>query len=133
MYSLVLLAVCKAARDFISPEDRVSELDAQWRLSEKGVSGKKWESRRHQQERQRKRQEAMRSRKGSLIRAEEALPMAAVSEDEYKCYLEAVEQNQVKMKQWADSAPCNFRHQYILVEARRESTTPPVGYPVGAA
>jgi len=38
---------------------------------------------------------------------------------EQEQYLDIVENNQQKMRQWADSAPSNFQHKYDLVEAEK--------------
>ncbi|MEG4394821.1 AAA family ATPase [Microcoleus sp. BROC3] len=44
---------------------------------------------------------------------------AKASSSEQEQYLHIVEKNQQKMRQWADSAPSNFKHKYELVEAEK--------------
>ncbi|MEG4816926.1 AAA family ATPase [Microcoleus sp. K5-D4] len=41
------------------------------------------------------------------------------SSSEQKQYLDIVEKNQQKMRQWADSASSNFQHKYEIVEAEK--------------
>jgi predicted ATPase/signal transduction histidine kinase/tRNA A-37 threonylcarbamoyl transferase component Bud32 len=44
---------------------------------------------------------------------------STASSSEQEQYLDIVENNQQKMRQWADSAPSNFQHKYDLVEAEK--------------
>lgn len=44
---------------------------------------------------------------------------AKASSSEQEQYLDIVEKNQQKMRQWADYAPSNFKHKYELVEAEK--------------
>jgi predicted ATPase/signal transduction histidine kinase len=44
---------------------------------------------------------------------------STASSSEQEQYLDIVEENQQKMRQWADSAPSNFQHKYDLVEAEK--------------
>lgn len=123
MYSLVLLAVCKPTRGLVTPKERVRELSGSWRDEEKKRSNRA----------ARKRKARKTSSLGSKVSprrgaykegAEDAIPLTPA---EYEQYLATVEENQKKLKQWADSAPCNFGHQYLLVEVR-----PPPQWPAPA-
>jgi hypothetical protein len=138
VYSLVLLALCKGAQNFVTPKERVRELGSVWRESEKNMEVKPSESRLRAIEKQRKkRKEKMRSLErgpygvsngGSGGRLTGALPHSArdqsggqavaLTKEEYESYKATVAQMQAKLKQWADAAPCNFAHQYLLVEVR---------------
>ena len=50
-----------------------------------------------------------------------------VENQETSEYLEQVELNQEKMKQWAYHAPCNFQHKYDLVEAEKARVLGKIG------
>ncbi len=113
MYSLVLLAVCKPTRGLVTPKERMRELSGSWRDEEK--------KRGNRAVRKRKARKTSLGSKVSPRRgayregAEDPIPLTPA---EYEHYLATVEENQKKLKQWADSAPCNFGHQYLLVEVR---------------
>ncbi|ELR13786.1 GAF domain containing serine/threonine kinase [Acanthamoeba castellanii str. Neff] len=127
------------AQNFVTPKERVRELGSVWRESEKNMEVKPSESRLRAIEKQRKkRKEKMRSLErgpygvsngGSGGRLTGALPHSArdqsggqavaLTKEEYESYKATAAQMQAKLKQWADAAPCNFAHQYLLVEAER--------------
>jgi hypothetical protein len=125
MYSLSLLAACKAACEFVSPEEQVQELD-KWRELEKETSESESKrearlDRRRQQQEKRKGSTGLamhsRSRSQSMDESTTFPPVAPqITDEQYQEYLALVAHNQEQMKRWADSAPCNFLHQYTLVE-----------------
>jgi hypothetical protein len=41
-----------------------------------------------------------------------------LTKEKYEHYIRIVQKNQAALKKYADSAPCNYAHQYILVEVR---------------
>ena len=47
------------------------------------------------------------------------------SSDEQTDYLKIIEVNQEKMKKWAEHAPENFLHKYLLVEAEKSTVSAP--------
>lgn len=47
-----------------------------------------------------------------------AIEAPLLSREEYESFKATVAENQSKLKQWADCAPGNFYHQYLLIEVR---------------
>jgi hypothetical protein len=41
-----------------------------------------------------------------------------LTKEKYEHYIRIVQKNQTMLKKFADSAPCNYSHQYILVEVQ---------------
>ncbi len=130
----MLLALCKASQNFVTPKERVRELGSVWRESEKNMEVKPAESRLRAIEKQRKkRKERMRSLERGLYgisnggalhhsaRDQSGGQAVALTKEEYESFKATVAQMQAKLKQWADAAPCNFAHQYLLVEVRSRS------------
>jgi hypothetical protein len=137
VYSLTLLALCKAAQSFVTPKARVRELATGWRDAEKNMELKKGDARRKslEKQRRRKRKEKL-AHQRSLDRNSGAgsgglanfgggghhqLPLQqglVLTKEDYESYKVIVAENQAKLKEWADTAPCNFAHQYLLVEVR---------------
>jgi hypothetical protein len=111
MYSLVLLAVCKPVFGLVSPKERLRELSDSWREEEKKRGDC---TRRRRTSRPPSLGSKLSPRRGS--QKEESDEEVVVTADDYDQYLATVTENQKKLKQWADSAPCNFGHQYLLVE-----------------
>jgi ApbE superfamily uncharacterized protein (UPF0280 family) len=44
-----------------------------------------------------------------------------LTKEKYEHYIRIVQKNQAMLKKFADSAPCNYSHQYILVEVQPPS------------
>jgi hypothetical protein len=134
IYSLTLLAACKASQNFIMPKERVRELDSGWRVSEKSLGVKPGEARRRSHEKQKKRRkEKIRSLErwphthgskgggsgGRLISLQHRQDEQVVlPKEEYLAHKKAAMQMQATLKQWADASPCNFQHQWLLIEVR---------------
>jgi hypothetical protein len=103
------LAICKPVRPLIAPRERMRELCGSWREAEKKRNSR----------RRKTLKRTTHGKRGSRAKNVVAVgdPLV-VTPAEYDQYLLTVAENQAKLKQWADSAPCNFGHQYLLVEVR---------------
>jgi hypothetical protein len=117
MYSLSLLAACKGALEFISPKERVRE---QWIRMGEDTANDKRESRIDRRRQRKRGMSRSRSKSGLDGIPQPPLPplppTERITKEQFQEYLEIVAHNQEQMKRWADSAACNFQHQYLLVE-----------------
>jgi hypothetical protein len=108
-----MLAACKASQGQVTPKERVRELSSEWRRAEKKVEVKKNEARLRSLRKQRKKRKETSSPSRDL-----ETELVVLAKEEYDSYKAIIAQNQVKLKQWADIATCNYTHQYLLVEVR---------------